>query len=103
MEILTPDLLQEWVRIDPGFDTSTLDMLEASAIAVIASYTGLRLLPFTDIVTGITYPAIDPIPQAIKHAIAVYIHAHYDNRTGNPADAMAAIKAIVAPYWTPHL
>lgn len=101
MQILTPEEIAEWVRIDTAQDELTLNMLEAGAIDIVEHHTGLRLLPYTDIVTG---EAVTPlVPLTLKHAIAVLVHAHYDDRTGADERTMQAVQRLCAPWRVPRL
>lgn len=95
MEILTVELAREWCRLDANVDTSTLEMLESAAIDIIEHELNRPLRPYDDAETGAVVTPI--ITQSIKHAIALYIGAHYDNRDGAVDQAMRTIRALVAP------
>lgn len=100
MKILTPEQVQEWVRLDAGQDTATLDMLEAGAIDIVQHRTGLRLLPYIDADGNEKVPFV---PETLKHAIVLLVHAHYDERTGADDRTMTAVHRLCAPYRVPTL
>lgn len=101
MEIVTQEQLEEWLRIDPDTDETTLNMLVSSAIDQIEHHTGLVLRPYTD---PVSLMAVEPlVPASLKHAVAVLVHASFDNRTGSNEDAWRAVKALCAPWRVPRL
>lgn len=88
MIISTPEL-QEWLRLDADTDQLTLDMLVASATAVIEHEIGA--------------PIVLPAPIAIKHAVAVFVAAHFDDRAASNETAMVTIRRLCAPFRVPRL
>ena len=101
MEIVTPEQLQEWLRIDPDTDETTLNMLVSSAIDQVEHYTGLALRPYTEITTG--QNVVPLVPESLKHAVVVLVHSAFDNRTGSSDDAWRAVRALCAPWRVPRL
>lgn len=87
--IITPEELSEWLRLDENTDKLTLDMLVGSALEVIQH--------------ELDAIVVEPAPLSIKHAIAVFVGAHFDDRAGAQDAAMVTIKRLCAPYRTPRL
>jgi hypothetical protein len=101
MDIVTPEDIAEWLRIDPFEDIATVKMLVASAIDIIESETGRVLRPYVHAISGETIAP--PVPESLKHAVAVFVAAHFDDRSGDTAPAMMTLKRLCRPYWVPHL
>lgn len=97
MEILTAEEISEWLRLDPDTDQLTLDMLIASAIDIVEHRTGMKLRPYLDQDNEIITPAV---PMGLKHAIALFVSAHFDDRSGSNEAAMKSIDALCQRYRT---
>lgn len=87
--IISTEELREWLRLDADTDQLTLEMLVASATAVIEHDVGA--------------PINLPAPVAIKHAVAVFVAAHFDDRSASNDAAMVTIRRLCAPYRVPRL
>jgi hypothetical protein len=101
MKIITEEQLQEWLRLDPNTDIDTLTMLADSAIDVIEHETGRVLLPYVDILTGQIVTPI--VPQSLKHAIAVFVAAHFSDREGATDSVMTTVRRLCAPFRVARL
>ena len=96
MEVLSPALVREWCRLDAGADDATLEMLESSAIDVIEHDLGVPVRALADDATGVI---VQPtIPLSVRHAIALFIGAHFNEREGATEEAMRAIRNLCAPH-----
>lgn len=87
--IIFPEELREWLRLDADTDQLTLEMLIGSATAIIEHEVGATILL--------------PAPVAIKHAVAVFVAAHFDDRAASNDAAMVTIRRLCAPYRVPRL
>ncbi|KQO06908.1 head-tail connector protein [Sphingomonas sp. Leaf242] len=95
MNIIEEEQIQEWLRLDPSTDIYTLNMLVDSAIDVIEHHTGRTYLPYDDPLLGIVTPAV---PTSIKHAIAVFVAAHFADREGATDTVMTTVRRLCAPF-----
>lgn len=101
MELVSKEQLQEWLRLDPDNDLATLEMLASSAVDVIEHETGLRLRSFSD---PITHETVQPfVPVSLKHAIAVFVSGHFNERDGSTDAAILTVKRLCAPFRVPRL
>lgn len=105
MEIITPKQIQEWLRIDPETDETTLSMLVSSAIDLVEYKTGRTLRPHCrlNIDTGETETVTPPVPESLKHAIALFVSSHFDDRAGANDEAMVAVDRMCRPFWMARL
>lgn len=105
MEIITPEQIQEWLRLDPDTDTATLNMLVSSAIDVVEYKTGRILRPYSAVnpVTGASETITPTVPDSLKHAISLFVSAHFDDRAGSDDAAMLAVDRLCRPYWVARL
>jgi hypothetical protein len=101
MNIVTNEQIAEWLRLDPDTDEATLGLLVDSAIDVISHETGLQLRPFLDPLTQL--PIVPTVPASLKHAIAVFVAAHFSDREGEQDMAMVTIRRLCAPFRVARL
>lgn len=86
MEILTAAEVVEWTRQDIDVDSATFRNLQLAARAHVEHITGRILTKAT-------------CPEALKHAMLVFIAAHYDDRAGSNEAAMKTVRSLCLPYW----
>lgn len=105
MEIITPEQIQEWLRIDPDADTATINMLVSSAIDVVEYKTGRVLRPYSQLnaVSGDIETITPTVPESLKHAISLFVSAHFDDRAGADDAAMLAVDRLCRPFWLGRL
>lgn len=94
MEFLDPDLVREWCRLDPSVDTATLSLLETSAIECVEHEIGRKLR--VHVIDGEQVTPV--VPESIRHALVVFISAHFDNRSGAVDDAIRTVRRLCAPH-----
>ncbi|SOB86763.1 hypothetical protein SAMN06297144_1872 [Sphingomonas guangdongensis] len=95
MEVLIETQLREWCRLEEGVDTLTLTMLESAAIDVIEHQLNGRIRPYVDEEGATVTPLIS---ESIKHAISVYVGAHFNDRDGAVDEAMRAVTRLCAVH-----
>ncbi len=100
-DIVTTEQIAEWLRIDPTADKTTIDLLVASGVDIVSHQTNRILVPHINVITGEVVMPI--VPAALKHAIAVFVSSHFDDRSGDTSAAMKTISRLCAPYWVPSL
>lgn len=101
MNIITEEQINEWLRLDPSTDTETLNILVDSAIDIVQHETGRILLPYTD---PLTQEYVTPVvPQSLKHAIAVFVAAHFSDREGATDTVMTTVRRLCAPFRVARL
>ena len=105
MEIITPEQIQEWLRIDPDTDEATLNMLVSSAIDMVEYKTGRVLRPYSQLntVSGAIETITPLVPESLKHAISLFVSAHFDDRAGADDAAMLAVDRLCRPFWLGRL
>lgn len=101
MSIVSPIQLSEWLRIDPNKDIATINMLVSSAVDVIEHETGRKLRTYTDPDTE--QEVIPVVPESLKHAVAIFVSAHFDDRSGDTSAAMVTLRRLCAPFREPRL
>lgn len=101
MEVVTLPQIQEWLRLDPDTDIGTLNLLVSSAIDIVEHETGRTLRPYVDPLTTLTVTPV--VPESLKHAVAVFVSAHFDDRAGSNEAAMKTVKALCLPYRVSRL
>ncbi|WP_336869472.1 head-tail connector protein [Sphingomonas sanguinis] len=93
--LITQSELQEWLRIDAGTDPNAIQMLVDSGADIVEHLTSRRIRPYTDGDGKLVTPIV---PTALKHAIAVHVAAHFDDRAGDTTAAMMTISRLCAPF-----
>jgi hypothetical protein len=101
MEVITQDQIEQWLRIDPSADEETVNMLVSAGVDHVEAITGRKVRPYTvtDPDTQVTSTVTPTVPQGLKHAISLFVSAHFDDRAGSNEKAMVAIRNLCQPFW----